>query len=218
MYIFRNVQRLGGALVLDYALPSTDIKSSNCISRIKREETRYTNTYDFWEQIFDIGYEDTPESWLTVLTNSLQIDHRWRNLEINTAFSHSYSQNILPVRISSSVGNTPINPFPPDRKSNYNVNLDPETIPDSLAISMDDVVKYMYLGSISRNESETRERDLAAELNLTYNINITDLINVKLGLGAKIRHKKKEFDKQAYSIQGEYYLDLVYDTFEDELS
>ncbi len=31
--IFRNVQRIGGALVLDYSLPSTTIKSSNFFSR-----------------------------------------------------------------------------------------------------------------------------------------------------------------------------------------
>ncbi len=218
MDIYRNVQRLGGALVLDYTLPSTVIKSSNFFSRISREETRHTNTYDIWEQIFRIDYSDTPESWLTVLTNSLQIDHRWRNWEINTAFSHSYSENILPARISSSNSNSPIAPFPSERKSNYNVNLDPETIPDSLVISMDQAVNFMYLGRLDHDESEIRERDLAAELNLTYNFNITDQINVKLNMGGKYKHKDKEYDNESCSISGEYYLDLVYETFEDELS
>ncbi len=217
MDIFRNVQRLGGTVVLDFSSPSTVIKSSNFYSRIKREEVRYTNTYDFWEQIFNISYQDTPESWLTVLTNSIQIDHRWRNWEINSILSHSYSENILPKRIGSTNGHSPANPFQPNRKSNYNVNLDPETIPDSLVYSMYDATRFMYLGSLTHDESETRERDLAAELNLAYNFNITNQIKVKLNLGGKYKHKSKEFDQSAFDIDGQEYLDLVYNAFIDEL-
>ncbi len=120
--------------------------------------------------------------------------------------------------MTSTNGNSPTNPFPTNRKSNYNVNLDPETIPDSLAISMDDAVNFMYLGSMTHNESETRERDLAAEINMTYNFNITNQIKVKLSLGGKYKHKTKEYDNESMSISGEYYLDLVYNTYENELS
>ncbi len=216
--IFRNVRRSGGTVVLDYTLPTTVIKSSNFFSRINREETRYTNTYDFWEQGFNIGYEDTPESWLTVLTNSLQIEHRWKNWEISSLLSHSYSENVLPTRIGSTNGNSPTSPFPPDRKSDYNVNLDPEIIPDLLVAPMDEAVRFMYLGSLSHDESETRERDLAAELNLAYNLQITDQIKLKLSLGGKYKHKTKEFDQASMSIGGQHYLDLVHNAFYNELS
>ena len=80
MDIFRNVQRTGGALVLDYSLPSTTIKLSNFFSRIKREETNFNNNYDFHQNSFSIGFDDTPESWLTILTNSLQIEHQMGKL------------------------------------------------------------------------------------------------------------------------------------------
>ncbi|MDZ7318985.1 MAG: TonB-dependent receptor [candidate division KSB1 bacterium] len=216
--IFRKVQRLGSTLVLDYALPSTNIKSSNFFSRIKREETRYVNTYDYMEQIFRISYEDIPKSWLNVLTNSLQIDHRWRNWEINSILSHSYSENMLPAQIGSNNENSPLNPFPANRKSDYNVDLDPETIPDSLVYSMDQMVRFMYFGSLRHNDNETKERDLAAELNLTYNFLLTNFINVKLSFGGKYKHKAKEFDQQSYDMDGQEYLDLVYETFEDQLS
>jgi len=219
MDIFRNVQRLGGALVLDFSLPSTLIKSSNFYSRINREETTYLNNYRFLEQGFSLGYEDIPERWLTVMTNSLQIDHRWRNWEINSSFSHSYSENILPARISSTNVNSPVNPFPTDRNSNYNVNLDPETIPSLLTLSMEDAVQFMHLGGLIHTESETQERDLAAELNVGYNFNITDQINVKLNLGAKAKHKEKEYDQLAFAAANDQnYLDLVYEEFENELS
>ncbi len=218
MDIYRNVQRLGGTVVADLALPNTEIKSSNFFSRINREETAFTNNYRFSEQGFDISYNDTPESWLTVITNSLQIDHRWRNLEINSAFSHSYSENILPNRISSTNRNSPANPFKTGRKSKYNVNLDPETIPDSLVVSMDEVVNFMHLGNINHEESETNERDLAGALNLAYNFHLTDLIKVKLSAGVKLKHKNKEYDRMAASMSGQYYLDLVYEKFGDELS
>jgi len=222
MDIFRDVQRLGGTLVLDYKLPATDIRLTNFISRINREETRYQNNYDFAQQGFSLNYSDTPERSLTVLTNSLQIDHRWRNLEINSAFSHSYSENILPTQITSSNNNSPINPFPTDRTSNYNVNLDPETIPDSLVLSKDEVVYFMHLGDMSHEESETVERDLAAELNLAYNFNITDQIKLKLNLGGKYKHKSKEYDRTNYRASNDggdqEYRNLIYYAFEDELS
>ncbi|MFP4547822.1 MAG: TonB-dependent receptor domain-containing protein [Fidelibacterota bacterium] len=216
--IYRNVERLGGTIVADLALPNTIIKSSNFFSRINREETSFINNYRYVEQGFDISYNDTPESWLTVITNSLQLDHRWRNLEINSALSHSYSENILPARISSTNSNSPANPFKTGRKSNYNVNLDPETIPDSLIVSLDEVVNFMHLGNIDHEESETNERDLAGKLNIAYNFNLTDLINIKLSAGVKIKHKSKEYDRMAASMSGQYYLDLVYEKFGDELS
>ncbi|MBI9070218.1 MAG: TonB-dependent receptor [Melioribacteraceae bacterium] len=218
--IFRDVQRFGATAVIDYSLPSTEIKSSNFYSRINREETKYTNNYDFSQQGLGINYSDTPESWLTILTNSLQIDHRWKNWEINSAFSHSYSENILPANISSNINWPTISgkPFSTDRNSNYNVNLDPETIPDLVVNSIDDAAYSMTFESITHNESETSERDLTAELNLGYNFNITDKINVKLSFGGKIKHKAKEFDQETYLIGGEYYLDLIYENFEDQLS
>ncbi|MBN2090861.1 TonB-dependent receptor [candidate division KSB1 bacterium] len=221
MDIFRNVQRLGGTMVLDFALPSTVIKASNFYSRIKREDTRYQNNYDFTQQGFALNYSDTPESWLTVLTNSIQIDHRWRNFEINSIMSHSYSENILPARISSTNNGSPSNPFPTNRKSNFNVDLDPETIPDSLRISMDEAVYFMHMGDISHDESETRERDLAAELNLTYNFNITKQIKVKLSMGGKFKHKSKEYDRTSLSASNgggsQEFRNLVYNGFVDEL-
>jgi TonB-dependent receptor len=217
MDTFRNVRRLGGAVVLDYSLPSAAIKTSNFYSRIHREETRYTNNYGFTQQNFSIGYEDTPKSWLTVLTNSVQADLRRRNWEISSSFSHSYSENILPARIGSSNGNSPSNPFPPDRKSDFNSNIDPETIPHLMTFSMDKATQFMYLGSLTHNESETRERDLAAEVNLAYTLNLTDRINVKFSMGGKYKHKTKVFDQTSMTIDGEYYLNLVYDTFKNEL-
>ncbi len=220
--IFRRVRRLGGALVLDYTLPSTEIKSSNFYSRINREETRYVNNYDYTQQGFGLDYTDTPERWLTVLTNSLQIKHRWKKWEFNSAFSHSYSENILPAEISSNNNNSPTSPFPTDRTSAFNVDLDPETIPDLLAISPDEAVRFMHLGDIEHEESETRERDVSAQLDVAYNMKITDRINMKLNLGGKYKHKDKAYDRtDLYASNGggsQEFRNLVYDAFEDEFS
>lgn len=224
MDIFRNVKRLGGALVVDYTLPATTIKSSNFYSRINRHETSFTNNYNYKDQAFNIGYTDTPDSWLTVLTNSLQLDHRFKNLEINSVFSHSFSENILPNQISSSAGWPTVagKPFSTDRNAKYNVDLDPRTIPDSLVTSIEDAAYFMTLGGISHEESKTRERDISGQLDLKYTFNITDKINVNLNVGGKYRHKNKEYDRTnlvAYNDGGnQEYRNLVYDGFEDELS
>ncbi|MDZ7330656.1 MAG: carboxypeptidase-like regulatory domain-containing protein [candidate division KSB1 bacterium] len=222
MDIFRRVKRLGATLVMDFGLPSTEFKFSNFFSRINREETRYQNNYDFTQQGFSLNYSDTPKSWLTVLTNSFQMDHRWRNWEINSIFSHSYSENILPARISSSNNNSPNNPFPTNRKSNFNVDLDPETIPDSLVISMDEAAYFMHLGGMDHEESKTHERDLAAELHVSYNFRILDKLNVKLGFGGKYKHKSKDYDRTTYTASNyggdQEYRNLIYKSFEPELS
>lgn len=220
--IFRNVERLGGAVVLDYTLPSTEIKSSNFYSRIKREETNYSDGYIYDEQGFTMNYTDTPKRWLTVLTNSLQIDHQWNNWELNTNFSHSYSENILPAEIYSSASSQVEDPFPTNRTSKYNVNLDPETIPDSLAVSMDEAVNFMTIGGIEHDESKTLERNISGEFELSRKFNITDKINVNFNIGGKYRRKDKEYDKTALRAENEganqSYRNLVYETFEDQLS
>ena len=215
MDIFRKVQRTGGALVLDYSLPSTTIKSSNFFSRIKREETVFKNNYEFTTNSFNISFDDTPESWLTVLTNSLQIEHRWGNWEINSTFSHSYSENELPFKISSSNGGIiPGQPFGTDRTSDFNVDVNPETIPDLFLYTMDQTVYNMQLSGINIEQSDTRERDLAAELNLTYIFNITDQVNAKLSIGGKIKHKTKKYDKTAFGFGNEGFIKLAHDNFD----
>ena len=216
--IFRNVHRFGATLVLDYSLPSTDIKMSNFYSDINREETQFINEYDFMQQGFTIRYLDTPERSLNVLTNSLQMDHRLGNWETNLLLSHSYSENILPAEISTRNGNSPQNPFPPNRKSDYNVNLDPETIPDSLTVPIDEIAEFMYIEGLGRNESKTQERDLAGELNFAYNFNLSDQVNVKLNFGGKVKHKTKEYDRTYLDIGGQHYIYLVHDSLYDRLS
>lgn len=225
MDIFRNVERLGATMVLDFVLPNTEIKSSNFFSRIKREETSFITNYGYDQQNISMSYSDTPQRWLTVLTNSLQIDHQWRNWKINSAFSHSYSENILPARIGSGSGIPYTNPFPIGRKANYNVNLDPETIPDSLVIpikEMDENIKFMTLPGVDHEESKTLERDLAGELNFTYNLNFTDQFNVKLNFGSKYRYKTKKYNLTNLSAHNEgasqEYRNLIYEHFEDRLS
>jgi len=220
--IFRNVQRIGATVVVDYSLPSTTIKSSNFFSSINREETRYTNTYDFQQQQFNLNYSDTPESGLTILTNSLSIDHQWDNFEINSTLSHSFSQNILPARISSSNNNPPSNPFPTDRNSDFNVDLDPETIPDLMVFSLDEAVRFMELGGVFHDESETEERDLSADLNMAFSMNITDKINVKLKWGGKYRIKNKSYNKTTLNATNgggnQEYRNLIYNSFENGFS
>ena len=215
MDIFRHIQRAGGALVLDYSLPRTSLKLSNFFSRINREETLYKNKYDFTTNSFSLSYDDTPESWLTVLTNSLQFEHRWKNFEITSSFSHSYSENELPFKLTSTNGGSiPSLPFGSDRGANFNVNLDPETIPDLFLYTMDETVHYMNLSSLDHEESTIQERDLVGDLNLSYTFNITNQINVKLSLGAKLKHKTKEYDKTKFSFANEGFIKLAHDNFD----
>jgi TonB-dependent receptor len=220
MDILRDVERIGAAAVLDYSLASTEIKFSNFFSRINTEEIVNTNTYDFTQQNFNIGYSDTPERSLTIMTNSFQIDQRWRNLELNALLSHSYSKNSIPNQLSSGTGWPEISgkPFSENRTTVFNVDLDPETIPDSIRSSIDDASYFMTLGGITHREYETIERDLTADLNLSYSFNLLSDFNIKVSIGAKYRHKNKEHNRNSLIIGGPYYLRMAVDTYRDELS
>ncbi len=213
--IFRKVQRTGGVLVLDYSLPSTSIKLSNFFSRIKREQTDYNNNYDFHQNSFSIGFDDTPESWLTILTNSLQIEHQWGNWEINSTLSHSFSENELPLKISSTNGGSiPDHPFGTNRLSNFDVDVNPENIPDMFIYSMDQMVHNMQLSGINIQKDDNRERDLAADLSAAYTFNITDQVNVKLTIGGKIKYKTKKYDETAFGFGNEGYIKVAHDNFD----
>jgi len=219
--IFRNVKRLGATVVFDLNLPSTKIKSTNFYSRINKEEISHHNTYDYVQNSFSLGFGDTPENLLGVWTNALQIDHRWRNWEIEAGLSHSYSVNEVPFSYGSGTGWPEIagKPFSnEDRDKNFNIDLDPETIPDLLQKSIDDALYYMSLGGIGHNENETFERDFAGNLDAAYNLNITKELKVKLNLGGKYKYKSKEYDQMALIIGGQYFYDMAYEVYEEELS
>jgi TonB-dependent receptor len=225
--IFRQTQRFGGALVIDLNLPSTTITSTNFFSRVNREETRYKNNYNFRQNTFGLNYFDTPESNLTVVTNSLQIEQRWRRLIISTALNHSYSENMLPFRLEATNGGSPITPFSPERDKNFNVDLDPATIPHLLFSHMPDftlrdAVNEMTIGGLNHEESKTRERDLAGEFNLSYVINVSNMVKIDLNAGAKYKRKLKEYDMTRLGVGFEggsqEARNLVYDYFKDELS
>jgi len=216
--IYRENQRLGAALVLDFTLPSTEFKLSNFYSRIRREEWSYQNYYGFEEQTFRISFNDTPERWMTVLTNSLRIDHRWKDWQISTLLSHSYSEDVLPSGYSSTNRNWPNNPFPTDRNSTYNVDLDPETIPDLITIDpIEKATEFMQVGDISHSENETNERDLAAELNITNSFALTDQLKFKVTAGAKFKHKTKMYENEQLVMNGQIYWANIMEIFDDQL-
>jgi TonB-dependent receptor len=212
--ILRNIQRMGATLVLDYSLSSTTFKSSNLFSRSKREETQYNDNYDFHRNTFSMGFDDTPEAWLTVLTNSLQIEHKANGWELAATLSHAYSENKNPLSISSTNGGTvPNQPFGVNRQSNFDVDVDPETIPNLFLYNWDQTIENMTLSGINISRTDTRERDLAADLSVAYTLNITDQINAKLTLGGKFKYKTKEYDKTANGFANEGLMKVAHDNF-----
>ena len=218
MDVFEKVNNMNSSLVMDYSLKSTEIKLSNYFGRNNHEETNYGNLYDYSGQGFSLLYEDLPKKTLTIFMNSLQFIHSGNNWEISSTLSHSYTENMLPARITVDSKNSSIIPFASYRTSNFNVDLDPESIPDSLKIPIDEAVKYMNIGDMYHEESKTNERDLATELNLSYKFYLSKRITLKINLGGKYKHKNKTYDKTALYSGSQAFKNLIYNNFEDELS
>ncbi len=92
--------------------------------------------------------------------------------------------------------------------------MNPETIPDLLLYTMDQMVHNMALSRLKVEQTDTRERDLSGELNITYSFNITNQVNVKMSTGGKLKHKTKEYDKTAFEFANEGFIKLAHDNFE----
>jgi TonB-dependent receptor len=229
MDVFRHNQRLGGTFVMDLNLPNTTITSTNFFSRINREETRFQNSYNFHENNFSLDYTDTPESITNVVTNSLQIEHRWRRLKVNSAFSHSFSENTLPARINGGISGNTSKPYPQPGPGDarWNVDVDPMDLPGLLyahmpEFTMRDAVNEMNLGGMGHEQSQTKERDIAGELNFSYTINVSGIMKIDLHAGAKYKRKTKEYDRTVvgagFTGGAQEARNLVYDYFQDGFS
>lgn len=182
--IARDIRRYGTTLVLDYKLPNGKIKLSNFISRIERNNiNRIENYRPFLVDRF-FTLEDNKND-LTVMNNSLKFEYNLLGIKISSGISYAYSENTSP-RSMSFRGYQP-SAFNVDK---LNVQVNPKIIP-SFAI---DNINEAYLFDVGITKSFTRESEISGDLNLKYEFNLSNSINLMLKTGAKFKHLNKRFD------------------------
>ena len=184
--IIRDIERIGGTIVLDYKLPEGKIKLSNFISSIGKNTTnRFDNLRPF---LVDRFYTlEKLENDLTVMTNNLRIDNNLFGGKIDVGISYSFAENKLP----SDMIFQGYNPDAFD-KTKLNYQVSPEKL---MTFTLDDL-NTAYLYDVTLGSAYTKETNFAADINFQYKINFYENFSSLIKVGTKYKHLYKNYDKE----------------------
>lgn len=184
--ISRDIDRLGGTIVLDYKLPNGKIKLSNFISSIgKKSLNRFDNMRPFFVDRF-YTFQDIDDD-LVVMTNALRFENNFGGVKLNTGVSFAFSENESPRSVT-------FQGYEPAAFDNTRLRAD--VSPDSLVKFTNNDISSTYLYDVTLAKTFTRESELSADLNLEYNFHFSDNIVFLVKTGAKYKHLNKRFNKE----------------------
>jgi len=185
---YRNRNRYGATLVLDYKLPQGGIQFNNILSQSITSTNAFSEMYTS-ARTHEYNTGESKNNLLTV-TNVLYYMQHFGKFEVTAKVSHSLSNNSTPKAIdfhysqggalSSDVFSKPISP---EEIMNY------VTIKDNEA----------YLSSISNGSGLSKQSQLESDFNLKYNFEITKRITGNLKGGLKFKHISNDYDYNIYS-------------------
>ncbi|HHH49370.1 MAG TPA: TonB-dependent receptor, partial [Saprospiraceae bacterium] len=192
----RKVQRLGGVVVLDYKLPSGKIKLSSFASKINRNVLRRSEVLRplFVDHFYRL---DDSEGSLLVMNNSLRFENTIGGLKIDGGLSYVFSNNDSPKAISFQA--TELSAF--NLKNEAGEDFDITKPPSVVASFAKNNINDAEVSLIAKNTYATNEKGISADLNFTYDLNLSDQFSVQLKAGGKLKKLNKDYDREADRIQ-----------------
>ncbi|MFZ0456446.1 MAG: TonB-dependent receptor [Ignavibacteriaceae bacterium] len=184
--ISRELKRYGGSLVLDYKTPSTTIITSNFLSKIDHDDiSRSENSVNLvtaqTERDQQLNHIKTNT---TVLMDQIRWEQIFNNFKIQTGISYSLSKDVTPRELTlMGVEGAPLS-------RPIDVNASPGQIPSY----MSNDTTQMYLGPMYDSNELTKEEQMSANLDLQWQYDFSDAINIKLNFGGKYKHKDRKYD------------------------
>jgi len=176
--------RLGATVVLDYKTPLTKLKMSNFFSRSDNESIERSSLLN----IYGSNYHNLNlnKSKLTVITNSLSFSRFFSGFELDGGVNYSFSRNEIPEEIGASAR---VQSSGLDLTS-VDLQGPPIDIPKHADFNLEDakVDNFTY----STRESESQK--FSVDLNMKTRFSLTDWLGMKLKIGGKFRHQKKNHD------------------------
>jgi len=200
-HIPRDRQRVNGALVMDYRLPEGKIKLSNFVSTGSTNATSRFENFDVSSNahLWQLSEND---SKLTTVTNSLGLEQQLLMFQADLKLSHSYSELNTPNGwsvnfLQNSAG-----------ISGYSglANVDPEAVPRAANNNFTQAIT----NGISTSSSFSRERALAASLDLKTRIDLGENLNAEIKFGGKYRYQTRSYDSELYNGGGLQFGDAAY--------
>lgn len=180
----RDRIRYDGTLVLDYRLPQGSIKFSNFFGTGPTSVLVRGESYSVLNntQTYSLGYGDSVSS---VIINALRFQYQLPVFHLNVELSHSYNETKDPHgwNVSFQQGSAGLG-------SLYGVsNLEPTVIPTTANHDL----ALTYLNTLSTSTSFLGARALSGSLDLSTNVNFSDLITSIIKFGGMYRYLYRNY-------------------------
>lgn len=183
----RELDRLGGSIILDYITDNTDIRFSNMISRVERNTiTRNENSVGLDAKSTQTRNQSLTysKSNTTVAMSKFNIEQYFGDVLIDAGVSFSFSDNETPEGFT--YGGTQSTPL--------TGALAPGTKPNQVNNYMNNDLSLVVLDELVFFDSYTKETELSTHLDLKWELNLAKDVGLSIKTGAKYEHKTKYYD------------------------
>ncbi|HUF11041.1 MAG TPA: TonB-dependent receptor [Rhodothermales bacterium] len=184
---FESRNRYGGSLVLDYRLPGGRIQLSNFISRLNRNESRWTKGYGLVGRNVSYTVRDRDVN-VDVLSNALEAEHSLGRATIDISLSRSLSRQDHPY--DNSFIFSEVAAFTPELV----ITAGPSVIPQAAKNRLSET----FLQDGDFRSVDMLEREIGARANLRYPLAVGRHLTGYVKFGGKYRDKKRSNDASAW--------------------
>ncbi|MFZ6033895.1 MAG: TonB-dependent receptor [Melioribacter sp.] len=183
----REEKRYNGTLTFDYDLENGNIALMNMLSQSKSNTNYYQQQYGLERGGNNVHYyvNESPKT-INLISNILSYNQKTPFVDIDATLSHSYSENIYPDSWTITF----------EQLSVGTNKIDDKLPPVEIARLAHQLVdkEGLELRNVETSNSFLRQRDIRASIDFSKDINISDLLSVKLKTGAMYLYTKRNYD------------------------
>ena len=202
--VAREKRRIGGSLVLDYALPSTKVKLFSMYNLVDENETQFQEIYSAGARTHRLWVDDSNDE-LSIMTTALSLEQYVGEIKIEANASYNFSMRDIPDGIQMNVQEN--NAFPnnysyttPTDLTNYEGFVVNEETgfgflrPEEFARIANNDDSATFVEWIYGYDSELFQDQYAVDLSAHYAFNASDAFILNLEIGGKYKRLNREFD------------------------
>ncbi len=181
----RIKNRYGGTIVADYRIPNGNIILNNFLSLSNTDAQSRSENYNIDASTHTYNTSDT-EKKLNVLINSLNYTQELPFFKLETEFSHSYSEQKTPDYMLFTF-----------QESKALKKVSRSVQPSELPYYAVDSLENTFLTDVFRSNDLSKDRELMANINLSRNFNLFNVISAGVKVGGKMSYKDRSYDYDA---------------------
>ena len=180
--IDRDIQRRGGALVIDYKLNKGSLALTNFGSKIQKTIYQHIENHNARDNVHGYSAQNN-KSDLIVVTNSLEFDYDFDFFRFDAVAANSYSKNDAPRNLN----------FGFEEGGAYS-NIDLLDHPSETPGKAINDLSATFITPINLNSRFNKERESSFSANVEFDLKMSNNITSKVKFGGKLKYKKREYD------------------------